>query len=160
MLWCGVHLCYFLYLFVLSSGMENTTLSQMCGMLCLSIFLTLIYIASFISLAILCPSLPIIWKLSIVIVWPVVFWCSNIDEGAFKCSLYLSPNVLADSPIYSSSHSVLPHLNQYMTDIALFCCCILIFRKHQEIFQSFSSFEVYMNTIFATGGFVAFTKTL
>ena len=30
--------------------------------------------------------------------------------GAFWCSLNLSPKVLEDSPIYSSSHSTLPHL--------------------------------------------------
>ena len=33
-----------------------------------------------------------------------------IDGGCFKCSLNLSPKVLADSPIYSSSHSTLSHL--------------------------------------------------
>ena len=38
--------------------------------------------------------------------------CSNIDEGAFKCSLYLSPNILDDSPMYSSSQSILSHMNQ------------------------------------------------
>ena len=30
--------------------------------------------------------------------------------GVFKCSLNLSPKVLADSPMYSSSHSNLSHL--------------------------------------------------
>ena len=54
------------------------------------------------------------------IIAPVVFWCSKIGEGAFKCSLYLSPNVLADSPIYSLSQSFLLHLNQYMI---LLCFC-------------------------------------
>ena len=33
--------------------------------------------------------------------------------GAFRCSLNLSPNVLAVSPMYSSSHSNLSHLNLY-----------------------------------------------
>ena len=35
----------------------------------------------------------------------VIYW-----EGALRCSLNLSPNVLDDSPIYSSSHSTLSHL--------------------------------------------------
>ena len=32
---------------------------------------------------------------------PVVLLCSNIGGGAFRCSLYLSSKVLADSPMYS-----------------------------------------------------------
>ena len=51
--------------------------------------------------------LPMLLKFSNDVVWPVVFWCSDIGEGAFRCSLYLSPNVLDDSPIYSSSQSIL-----------------------------------------------------
>ena len=35
---------------------------------------------------------------------------SKIGDGAFKCSLSLSPKVLSDSPIYSSSQSILPQL--------------------------------------------------
>ena len=50
---------------------------------------------------------------------PVLFWCSyigdDIGDGGFMCSLYLSSKVLADSPIYSSSQSILSHLNQYIT---------------------------------------------
>ena len=69
--------------------------------------------ASLMDLAIFWPSLPIILMFSND-VWPVTFWYSNIGDGAFKCSLYLSSKVLVDSPMYSSSHSVLPHLNQYM----------------------------------------------
>ena len=44
---------------------------------------------------------------------------SCIGEGAFRCSLNLSPKFLADSPIYSSSHSTLLHLNLYMTPLFL-----------------------------------------
>ena len=88
----------FIYLLVLSSGMEKT-LSQMCGRLYLSIFLFMVrlvnltYMAFSIILAMLCPSLPIFWKLSTVAMWPVVFWCSNIDKSAFKRFLYISQNV-------------------------------------------------------------------
>ena len=57
---------------------------------------------------------PTILKLFRVVVWPVVLLWSWIGEGAFRCSLNLSPNVLAVSPIYSSSHSNLSHLNLYI----------------------------------------------
>ena len=51
------------------------------------------------------PSLSMMLKFSTDVVWPVVLWCSKIDEGAFRCSLYISPKVLDDSPIYLSSQS-------------------------------------------------------
>ena len=63
---------------------------------------TLIYMASFIALAILWSSLPIILKFSTDVMWPVLFWCSCMGDGAFRCSLYLSSKVLDDSPMYSS----------------------------------------------------------
>ena len=44
---------------------------------------------------------------------------SCVGEGAFRCSLNLSPKVLADSPIYSSLLSTLLHLNLYMTPLLL-----------------------------------------
>ena len=37
-----------------------------------------------------------------------------MGEGALRCSLNLSPNVLDVSPMYSSSHSNLSHLNLYI----------------------------------------------
>ena len=112
-------------LFIFSSGIEYRTLSQICGRLYLSIFLfrvglfTDIYPASFKALAILCPSLPMILKFLTDVVWPVVLWFSNIGEGASRCSLYLSPKVLDDSPIYSSLQSIMSHLNQHMTLLIL-----------------------------------------
>ena len=39
------------------------------------------------------------------------FWWSYIGEGAFRCSLNLSPKVLDDPPMYLSSQSTLWHLN-------------------------------------------------
>ena len=76
---------------------------------------TLMYIVSFTALAMLWSSLPIILKFSTDVMWPVLLWCSCIGDGAFRCSLYLSSKVVADSPIYSSSQSILSHLNQYIT---------------------------------------------
>ena len=110
-----VHLLFHGYFFF-NSGMENRILSQICGRLYFPIFLfrvglfTLMYIDSLMVLARLFSSLPIIMKLFSVVSWPLLFWCRNIGEGAFKCSLYLSPKVLPDSPIYSSSQSISPHV--------------------------------------------------
>ena len=109
------------YLFIFSSGMDCNIPSQRCGRLYFLMFLfnvglfTLMYMASFTALAILWSSLPIILKFSLVVMWPVLFWCSCIGDGAFRCSLYLFSKVLADSPIYSSSQSILSHLTQYIT---------------------------------------------
>ena len=138
------HRCYgaeVIY-FVFSSKMENRTLFQMCGRLYLPTFLfrvgllTLIYFASFMAVPILCPSLPIIFKFSTAVVWPVVFWCSKIGEDTFKCSLYHSSNVLADSPIYSSPHSVLPHLNHYM----MLLCFVIVSLSFGNIRRFFKVF--------------------
>ena len=62
-------------------------------------------------------SLANILKSSIETVWPDMLMWSCIGEGAFWCSLNLSQKFLADSPIYSSSHSTLLHLNLYMTPL-------------------------------------------
>ena len=66
-------------------------------------------------LAKLYPSLSTMPKLSSVVdLWPYM------GEGAFKCSLNLSPNVLVDFNMYSSLQSHLLHLQQYI--IPIFCC--------------------------------------
>ena len=70
--------------------------------------------ASFMVLMRFWSSLPTMLKLSVVTSWPDMLEWSYIGEGAFWCSLNLSANVLADSPMYSSSHSTLSHLYLYM----------------------------------------------
>ena len=76
--------------------MVNRTLCHMWGVI-FPIFLfrvglfTLMYMASLMVLAMLFYSLPIILKFSIDVLWPLLFWCPQIKDGAFKCSLYLSP---------------------------------------------------------------------
>ena len=93
MLWCRGY-----YLFIFSSGMECRALSQRCGRLYFPIFLfrvglfILMYMASLMALAILCPSLPMILKFSTAVVWPLLFWCSKMDDGALKC-LYIFPQM-------------------------------------------------------------------
>ena len=82
------------YLFIFNSGMECRTLFQRCGRLYFPMFLfrsglfTLVYMASLMVLAILCPSPSMILKFSTDVVWPVLFWCSKMGDGAFKCFLY------------------------------------------------------------------------
>ena len=80
--------------------------------------------------------LPMILKLSTDVLWPVVLSWSKIGDGAFKCSFYISSKVLADFPMYSSSHSVLPHLYQY---IMLLCFLIssLSFGNISKLFKVF-----------------------
>ena len=58
------------------------------------------------------PFLPTMLKLSGVVGWPVMEWWPHLGDGAFKCSLNLSPKVLVDFPIYSSSQSNPWHLYQ------------------------------------------------
>ena len=109
------------YLFIFSSGMDCNIPSHRCGRLYFPMFLfnvglfTLMYMTSFTALSILWSSLPIILKFSTDVMWPVLFWCSSIGDGAFGCSWYLSSKLLADSPIYSFLQSILSHLNQYIT---------------------------------------------
>ena len=105
--------------------MLNRTSSHMWGRWYLSLFLfrdgllTLRHIDSFISLMRFWSSLPTILKLSSIVVWPTVLKRSYIGEGVLRCSLNLSPNVLADSPMYSSLHSTLSHLYLYMMPLFL-----------------------------------------
>ena len=81
--------------------------------------LTLMNRASFIALVWFWSSLPIIVKLLMVTLWPEMLQWSWIGEGDFWCSLNLSAKVLADSPMYSSSHPSSLHLYLYMTPLLL-----------------------------------------
>ena len=109
------------YLFIFSTGMDFNIPSHRCGRLYFPMFLfnvglfTMMSMASFTALAIFWSSLSIIFKFSTDVMWPVLFWCSCIGDCAFRCSFYLSPKVLAESPIYPSLQSILSHLNQYIT---------------------------------------------
>ena len=80
---------------------------------------TLMKMASLMFLAMLLSSLPTIVKLSRETSWPVMFWWPMMGDGALMCSLYLSPNVLPDSPMYSSQKSTLPHLYLYIPPLFL-----------------------------------------
>ena len=116
--------CYWHY-FSCNSGDLASTSSQIFDSWKLPMFLlrngslTLMNIASLMFLAILLSSLPTILKLSRDTSWPMVLWWSMMGDGAVICSLNLSPKVLPDSPIYSSSQSTLPHLYLYITPLFL-----------------------------------------
>ena len=116
-----------LFYFSFSSGLLHRTSSHMWGKWYLPMFLfrdgllTLIYRASFMVPMRFWSSLPTMLKLSMLTSWPDLFEWSYIGEGAFRCYLNLSANVLADSPMYSSSHSTLSHLYLYMTPSFLGC---------------------------------------
>ena len=81
--------------FSLSSGIVNKILSHMCGRLYFPMFLfrvgllTLINMASWMVLAILFSSLPRILKLSIDVMWPLMFWWWYI--GVYWSSKTSSP---------------------------------------------------------------------
>ena len=109
--------------FNFSSEVWNRTSSQTCGRLYLLTFLlrdgslTLMYRASFIVLIWFKSSLPTMLKLLMVTLWPVMLLWSYMGQGGFKCSLNLSPKVLEDSPIYSSSQFTLSHWYLQMTPL-------------------------------------------
>ena len=101
--------------FNFSSEVLSRTSSQTCGRWYFPTFLfrdgslTLMYRASFIVLIRFKSSLPTMLKLLMVTLWPVKLLLSYMGEGGFRYSLNLSPKVLDDSPIYSSSHFTLSH---------------------------------------------------
>ena len=111
--------------FKVRPGVSSKTLSHMFGKLNLPIFLfnmellTPIKIDSLMFLAKPCPSLPIIWKLSWSVGWPLLLLWWYIGEGSLRCSLNLSPKALEVFPMYSSSQVRSPHWNQYMNQLLL-----------------------------------------
>ena len=120
--------------------------------------LTLINIDSYIFLAKLCPSLPIIWKFLWLVGWPVRLLCWWMGEGSFRCFFYLSPKVLEVSPIYSSSQPGSPHWYQYMAPLWLTIGSLSW--GDQEVLDGAATFKVVLNVISTTDLFDAYTKTL
>ena len=121
---CYVHLKLWLAL-EFSSWVVKRSLSHMCGRLSFPMFLLrvglfiLMQMDSFMVLA----SLPTMFKSSTAVMWHVLFWWSYMVDGFFKCSLNLSPKVLANSPMYSASYSTLLHLYWYITQFLVWCFC-------------------------------------
>ena len=98
-----------------SEGVSLSTWSQTGGSRNFPRFLlrdgsfTLMYIASLMFLVSPCASLSTMVKQSVLTGCPVVDVCMCIGDGALRCSLYLSPNDLPDSPIYCSVQLMLGH---------------------------------------------------
>ena len=76
---------------------------------------TQMYMASVMFLVTPCDSLCTMVKQSGLTGCPVELMCWWMGDGAIICSLSLSPNVLPDSPIYSSGQFVWRHLNLEIT---------------------------------------------
>ena len=72
--------------------------------------LTLMYMASLMFLAKPCDSLSTMEKHSGLTGGPVADVCRYVGKGAFRCSFYLSPSVLPDSPMYCSVQFIFGHL--------------------------------------------------
>ena len=137
----------------------------MCGRLYLPMFLlrvgllTLMYIASFMALALLWPSLLIILKFSTIVVWPVIF--CHVQK-----LMMMLLNVLCTSlqkfwlnPQYTSSSSCPPTLEP-VYNVTLFSFCFSVLWKHQQILQSVPSFNMHLDIILATDGFCSFHTDL
>ena len=99
----------------LSAGVLKRTLSHIWLRLYLPMFwfnvglFTLIKIDSLMVLAFPWSSLPMMLKLASVVLCPVFCMCAWMGEGCFRCSLHLSPRVLAVSPMYSSLQAMWLH---------------------------------------------------
>ena len=97
-------------------------------------------------------SLPMMLKLFSVILCPACCMCTWMGEGYLRCSLLLSPRVLAVSPMYSSLQAICLHWKLYMM-------------PHFFFFGSWSlgflcvPFEVYLYTILTTDVFETFHKS-
>ena len=113
----GGWLCYL----KCSEGVSFSTWSQTCCVWNFPKFLfkdgslTLMYMASLIFLVSPCASLSTIIKHSQLTGCPVVEVCRCMGEGALRCSLYLSPKVLPDFPMYCSVQLMLEQLYLYKT---------------------------------------------
>ena len=81
--------------------------------------LTLMYMASMMVLVMFWASLPTMEELSTLVWWPVIFAWPQMGKGAMRCSLSLSPKILEDSPMHSSSHSNLSHLYLQITPLSV-----------------------------------------
>ena len=147
MLWCcGCYLLSF------SSGMEYRTLSLICGRLYFPMFLfrvglfTLMNMASLMALGMLFLSLPMITKFFTVVMWSLLFWWSKWGDGAFRCSQYLSPNVLDNSlciPHHSQSYHICTYRWHYSSSslylclwVKLICSSVFILPWNEQLLHA------------------------
>ena len=84
---------------------------------------------------------------------------SHIREGTPKVFFKPLPNVLQDSPIYSSSNFYLSHLNLCITPLFLVMWS-LVLGSHQEVLDGISSSQKCLNPMFSTYLFKILTQAL
>ena len=82
---------------------------------------------------------------------------SKIGEGALRCSLNLSPNVLDDS-LYVFIIALHPVAFKSVDDSTSALDRILILRSHQEVFDCCTSFEVHLHPMVVTSFLETFTE--
>ena len=103
------------YYLICSQGVSLSTWSHTCGSRNFPKFLfsdgsfTFMYMASLMFLMSPCASLSTMVKQSGLTRCPLVDVCRCMGDGALKCSLYLSPSDLPDSPMYCSIQLMLGH---------------------------------------------------
>ena len=107
------------------SGVLLRPPSQMWGKLYIPMFLIRVWLFTHMNVGLLNCSietlpLPVYLKLSSVVEWPVMEWWPFTGDHALKCSLNLSPKVLATSPMYLSLHFELLAPIQINNSIFLF----------------------------------------
>ena len=100
--------------------------------------------------------LPTMLKFSTLMLWPVVLKWSNMGEGAFWCSLNLSPK---SSWGLSYIFLITLHPATFVTvdDPTLLQHRIFVLWGHQEVFDGYTSFKVDLNPIVAA--FLLYTLT-
>ena len=87
----------------------------------------------------------------------MLLWSYMGDRG-FRCSLNLSPKVLEDSPIYSTSQSTLFTMIS-VDDSTLFLDWISVFGSHQEVLDSGASLAIHLYPKLSANVFDALTET-
>ena len=141
--------------------MSFSTWSQTCGSWNFPKFLfrdgsfTLIYMASLMFLVSPCASLSTMVKHSGLTGCPVVEVCKCMGEGALRCSFYLSPSVLPDSPMYCSVQQMLGHLYLYMTPLFVSLGSLSLGAMSNCL--SVSSLEMNLDDLFVANPFELFS---
>ena len=108
---------------------------------------TLMNIDSLVVLVCPQPSLPMMLKLSSVMVWPVCCKCPWIGEGCLRCSFLLSPRVLAVSPLFIAIQ-VFALVTVYNSTFVVLGVLVLVLHKY--LFDGGVTLKVNLYTILTT----------
>ena len=99
-----------------------------------------------------CPwsSLPMMLKLVSVMLCPVCCMCAWMEECCLRCSLHLSPRVLAVSPMYFSLQATYLVALETIYGATFLFFWVLVLRLHENLFYGCVAFEVYLYPILTT----------